>query len=506
MYKLIGIILLLIYFGLATGSSADENRIFSDDWKDLKTIHADSITAQIKESIPKNSSLLTGYLSKYPSEYIFSMQQAALELFPNYTRAEALDASHEAMAYTHLIFAYSRWHRIDENIKIVKRYEQMIRNFAKIYNIPEQIPLAVISWENSGDTSKISYAACGGLGQMSQGAVARAHIFAQNLAKKFKKEAAHKSEDEAYRLRQQAEFFNLDKKHRALAHKLGVNDERMIPECNIEDSVIYLKTLMGYFDDRPDLAISAYHNGVANNDDLIRAYLGRRGNIVQLIRENNIKFLDLWNDITIKNMMNGWLTMDGELTSYINASEALGDESDIYPWKILGAYCAFIDYGSKLSDRIVDSSHPTFEFETAPFDSYSSEDSITKAIKAGKLIKVKVNNEKHEAFMRPELYGFIKKLILEVSAATPKKNFDLPFIEFLSTNYTKNYNLPISHQRGMAITIDARYFKLRKILYSRLKYHNLHDMIYLKRDGEFYEFCINPRYGLELLEEIKKRG
>ncbi len=477
-------------------------------WRSVKVTYSQRIVDVVEKSRPESSRLLSYYYKKYNLHQRENYKRAVKELMPHYDNVQTADALAEALAYRHIVFHETRWHKMDNNIETAGKYSSLITSLAARYDLPPAIALAVISWENSGDTDKMSYAMCGGLGQLSQGAVNRAHQYAMNLSRRKKLQAKTSSPEKAALLREEANFYNLDAKHKMLCKKYGVKDERMIAECNAEDTVIYLKILMDYFDNRSDLAISAYHNGVKNNDDLIKALLPSQSakmGLVDLIREHDVNYLSLWNNVRTRDMLNGWLTMDGELTDNVNYQEALGDESDIYPWKIIGAYAAFIGTKNNLLSDIESARGKIGEFECSGLELYSNSGQIKKALKSRKLLVVEIRegNVFKECFVTPELAGFLLTLRDDISRVKPGKKFNLPLRDMLDESCEDGDISSKTRFQGVSCNFDLSKFIFSKELKKRLDYYYLHDKIYLSRDGDFYNVCLNPRYGLEFFEASK---
>ncbi len=500
------LVYVIIFCGIAFSQSVSSFKKWEEDrWNNFKKEYPDVAIKSIKNSFPSSSALLNYYFKKYTSNDRKLLRMAAEELFPHYTSSEIADVVHECLAYRHLVYSETRWHKLEKNLETARHYENLIQKYSDIYGLPWQIPLAVISWENSGSHDAESYAACGGLGQMSWGAVERSHSYAMEISRQKKAQAQISSPEAATVLYSEAEFYNLDAKHKLMTKKAGLKDERMVPECNIEDSVIYLKILLDYFDGRSDLAISAYHNGVANNDDLVRAYTGaqRYDGLLEQIRKNDVKYIDLWQHPKVKNMMNGWFTMDGVLVNPLNAANALGDESDIYPWKIVSSFAAYNESEESVLEKIDQARVPLAEFECRDLELYDTIAKLQRGKNEGKLFKVSLNSGRNTAYMTPELYGFIKKLAKDISALHPNKAFEIPFKDFLSSEYVAGGAGKRTHLQGVAITIDAKHMKFEKDLRNRLWYYYLHDRLYYKRNGHFYDICLNPRYGLEFLGYVK---
>lgn len=476
-------------------------------WKYAKVTGPDKVVETIRGNRLTKSFLYNYYVSKYTVSDIAPLKRAVAEICPHYRPSQVMDAVYETLSYRHVIFHDTGHHRIDRNVKVISLYESLIRSFASKHGINPAVPLAVMTWENSGDTKKMSYAACGGLGQMSLGAVRRAHSYSSQKARKLKMEALSISDPEKKKeMLAKAELFNIQARHGEIAKKSGVSDERMIPECNAEDSVVYLRCIMDSFDGRSDLAISAYHNGVMNNDDLVKVLMRQCGvydetNVPAFIAERDVTYLTLWNNSKIRNMMNGFLTMDGVVTNDSNSSEALGDESDIYPWKIFGAYSALIDTDEGLATKIRKCSGTVESVETDGLESFDNMDSVRKAVKEGKLVlqNHRTRNGNVVVYLRPEMAGFLKKVHRELVDVTKEKKIFIPAYGFISEGYLSGDAPDPLHLKGVAFDVNMNGFKHAGKLRLILKREWLNDRIYMRRSGDVVHVCLNPRYGLEFM-------
>lgn len=489
--------------------------LYSDaKWEKIKSSYPDELSAEIRKTCCGNSRLQAFYLTKFRPEDIRLIKYAVSSLNPHYDLGQTMDAVHEVLAYRHVIYNETEWHHMDKNIAIASRYRDMICLAAEKYDLPSSVILGVISWENSGDTSKISYAACGGLGQMSMGAVERAHQYSLTIAKNKKNAAAKLSGEEKKKLLAEADSFNTPLRHREAAKKNHIADERLLPECNIEDSAAFLKVLMNYFADRPDLAVSAYHNGTANNDDLLKVLMRQEGAdlnvpVSKYIADNNITYLSLWQNQKTRDMLSGYLTMEGEVTNGHNIHDALGDESDIYPWKIFGAYSAILDSSEGLKRKINECTGRVDLIETDGLETFDSIEKVKKAVGDGKLVKMKHSSgkKKVDIYVTPELAGFIAMTYDKLKTKMPGKKVTIPSTGFLSAGYLAKQDKCPSHLRG--ISFDCRFLdsstsslNLKQIL----MHAYLNDRIYLRRDGFVWHVCLNPRFGREYYEYAVKVG
>ena len=513
------ILSLIFYIFISlTGCSEQNIKIDDDfvcfyskkDWNYIKNTYPDELCEILSKYKNTKSKLYNYYLTKYTMSDFVPIRKAIKAINPNYTESEVTDATYEVLSYRHVIFHDSGTHKLDKNVEIIKRYENIIRKNAIKYDIPAEIPLAVMTWENSGDTSKMSYASCSGLGQMSAGAVKIAHDYAGKISREFKDKAnIVDNEEKRKELLARADLFNIATRHKKMAKELNISDERIIPECNAEDSVIYLKTLMNSFENVPDLAISAYHNGTTNNADLMKALMKSHSyssNMKNFIKDKNINYLSLWKNQKVRNMMNGYLTMEGEITNSKNYYDALADESDIYPWKIFGAYSAFVDTPEGLADKIYKCRGTVIETETEGLEKFNSLNDVEKAVKEKILVKQKHKSGKNtvDIYMRPELAGFIAYMFNRLKTETNGKAGAIPATGFISEKYLLKEDKRDDNLMGIAFDCNLKKFKYASKLRNLLQHEYLNDRIYLSSRGNIVHICLNPRSGLEFYEYAEK--
>ncbi|MCR5661998.1 MAG: hypothetical protein K6G50_07710, partial [bacterium] len=259
----------------------------------------------------------------------------------------------------------------------------------------------------SGSSSKVSWADAAGLGQMTPGAVERAHQYAKDQAEALKKQAAILKEsgeprklEKADELERRAVEIDCAERHKKLAHLHNVNDERFVAECNLEDVALFFKYLSEKFAGRADLTISAYHNGLLNNDDIICAYSAYhesplvvteddRSSVFFAVERFNLKFIDLWKCPLTRGILNGARTVTGERTTSANAHMALGDESDLYVWKVLGSWAGYKAGPEFVSQEIELLDDPWDISEVKGLACYDSAELIDKARKQGLLTELK---------------------------------------------------------------------------------------------------------------------
>ncbi|HEY3997237.1 MAG TPA: hypothetical protein VGO93_00135, partial [Candidatus Xenobia bacterium] len=122
---------------------------------------------------------------------------------------------------------------------------------------------------------------------------------------------------------------------------------------------------------------------------------------------------DLWTDPYVREIMAGLRTMEGEPLSDSNSGAMLGDESDIYLWKVLGAYGALL---GPLQDaaRIVERWAPAAEVaELQGLALYLTADSIRQGLAQHVLV------QSEGQVMLPETAGFVRWLKKTATAEMP---------------------------------------------------------------------------------------
>ena len=204
--------------------------------------------------------------------------------------------------------------------------------------------------------------------------------------------------------------------------------------------------------------------------------------------------------------MNGYLTMEGDITNSKNYYDALADESDIYPWKIFGAYSAFIDTPQGLADKIYKCSGTVIETETYGLKKFSSLEEVKNGLKDKILIsqKHKVGKNKIDVYMTPELAGFIAYMFNKLKAETNGKAGAIPATGFVSKKYFLKTDKRDDNLMGIAFDCDLKKFKYASKLRNLLQHEYLNDRIYLSSKGSILHICLNPRFGLEFYEYAEK--
>lgn len=308
------------------------------------------------------SSLLNEYyLNRLDSREADTVRTGISVFLPDYGEAESEDVLKAVMSYQYVVYHITDLHDLRNNHAVAKQAEPKLRVICNTLNVPLEPVLGIVSWENSGDTSKVSYANAAGLGQMTNGAVDTAHQYGEMQAKNWREEAARlrlsmerSDKVQAERLDKAAKMADCRARHAEMAKANKVEDERLIMECNLEDTVLFFKYLLSKYDNRVDLAVSAYHNGVVNTDDIIYDYLrkvknmelasetdpSRRG-LMEAIEVYDIKFIDLWNNRRSREILCGIRTVGGDKANADNIDMTLGDESDLYLWKVIGSYAGY---------------------------------------------------------------------------------------------------------------------------------------------------------------------
>lgn len=489
-----------------------------------------------------------GYLSyfyrrKYSNGEKRILWQAVNRLFPHYSEEDRLLATRSALAYHWVVYRTTFNHDIRANIAVLKKYRSLIESLCEFHQIPPEMAEGVMAWENSGGCGKRSWAECVGVGQLSVGAMRTAHEYYVPCAQREKKLAG------IYR-KMAGEFpvpfisimgeyhgdnarrFDVAGRHREMRLKARVEDERLIPACNIEDGIIYLKLLYGNYANRMDLAISAYHNGGLNNNDIIRNYLKRvkaepdAGNynqkdIISAIDRYNLGYIDLWKDYQSRQMLNGLRTVYGHVTHPGNRHLSLGDESDIYPWKVVSALGAL--YADEaLLEKLVDKYRGPWDLaECRGLPVYDTVEKAKKAIGAGWISPVSdryVKNRNPQLgniYVMPEMAGLLYEICNVYRTRTGNAKVLLPIRMGLSRGLLEKYpagNFPDSMGtilRGVAVETDSANAPYSARLNEILNEFYLHDHIYMSRGNGEIRICINPRFGKyyfqKYRESIKKK-
>jgi hypothetical protein len=539
-------ILFIVFFSISSSGLQGADAYCRSPWISLKTVIVPQILGRMEEMYTPKSLLRQYYQKKYSREELESVRNAVATILSSLDAKEREQAVREVLSFHHVVYHRTRWHRMENNVRIIKTYDDLIDGLAKRYEVPPPLARAILCWENSGDISKMSYAQCGGLGQLSLGALERAHRYGSEMAHYrigiakvhdflYKSTGKDMHRLERDRNLREARELNVEGRHRKLAKASAIPDERLIPECNAEDSVIFMKVLLDYYDGQPDLAIASYHNGVTNMDDLLRDYLGRwfpwiardrkgeRNLLLPDLAKFHINYLSLWSDLKSREMLSGYRTMDGEITTDSNRSEALGDESDIYLWKIVGAYGALLCSDQSLMERIDEYSGRWDVVECRGLKLYTNQGEIREAIKKGELVRLppgfrdlgigkislpspfyEKELQSYNYYVTPELAGFMDHLARELKSAAGNEKIQLPVKAALQSKAlfiapsraeldNERYR---THLQGVALDVP-RGDKDSAALYAVLNRHYLRDRIYLIGEEDHWHICLNPRYGNE---------
>lgn len=375
----------------------------------VNTVPSSSVSPSVSpsSSIHEKSVLANYYKNKYSRLERDVITKNLPIILEGYSKEEINEAADEILEYRHLIYHRTKYHNLLNNHAAARAEEDVLKLMCERHEVPFEPILAIVSWENSGSSSKVSWADAAGLGQMTPGAVERAHQYAKDQAEALKKQAAILKEsgepqklEKADELERKAVEIDCAERHKKLAHLHNVNDERFVAECNLEDVALFYKYLSEKFSGRADLTISAYHNGLLNNDDIICAYSAYnesplvvteddRSSVLFAVERFNLKYIDLWKCPLTRGILNGARTVTGERTTSANAHMALGDESDLYVWKVLGSwvgYKAGPEFVAKEIELVCD---PWDISEVKGLALYDSAELIDKAKKKGLLTELK---------------------------------------------------------------------------------------------------------------------
>lgn len=508
----------------------------------IPRIKSDGFSQAEMEEIKKDGLLSYYYRRKYSREEIGIVWKAVNELLSDYSRKDKLIATRSILAYHWVVYRTTPTHHMGANVLIAKRYRNLMKEKAKLHQIPAAMLEGIITWENSGGIARKSWAECVGLGQLSWGAVRTAHQFYVPYVKKQTRLAGtYREMGDFFNMPLlnafskncllEAEIYDIASRHKKLKAVAGVEDERVIPECNVEDAAIYLKLLYNNYANRMDLAISAYHNGGQNNNDVIRDYLNRKHKagltrdseqkeIIAAIERTNLSYIDLWKDNRSRDMLNGLRTVFGEPTTHLNQRLAMGDESDIYLWKIVAAYAA-LDAPAKTLLGLVEKYRGDWDVaETRGLKRYQSISQIREAIKSGMLVPLPgvyidcgigdikggsrayyKDRYRFNYYVLPETAGFLLKLAEVYRNRSKNPRLKIPIRAALQSKVLEKYepgSIPEdyhTHLQGVSLDINLEKADRPKLLRLILKEGFLHDKIYIVMKKGVYRVTVNPRYG-----------
>lgn len=470
--------------------------------------------------------------AKYPAEEQQAVGNLVGDLLGYYTPAGQRQAEAEILAFHHVVFNLTRWHDLRRNHALIRKFEPKLKELCELHDVPFLPVLGIVSWENSGDVNKVSWADAAGLGQMTWGAVEEAHNYSAQRSRQLLEEARWKkymaavtadpkAMREARALAEKAARLDIRQRHHRMAKEAKVNDERQLVECNLEDVVVFYEYLLSKYGGRVDHGIAAYHKGVTNQDDIIYDYLKRkepnlpypepnnRDLFIAAIERHDVTYLTLWNDSRSREMLNGLRTVEGEPTTPYNASMALGDESDIYPWKVMGSLSAYRAGPDHLERMVKRYNGNQSEIETEGLPEYTSQAALEEGIRKNLLTFATApisdvgysggGGSRYSACITRELDGYLWGLTNRMRANTGRNDLRLP-VSALHEASGKRAKL---HSRGVAAVIDGRYLQPeeRTALSRLLKRDYLGDRVYWTSlpDGQD-AICLNPRYGNEFLD------
>ncbi|MGI5843231.1 MAG: hypothetical protein ACOX9B_03490 [Candidatus Xenobium sp.] len=469
-----------------------------------------------------------------------AVRRALGQVFPDWSPDQVEQAIPEILAFHHLVFHRTLRHDLEKNHAVARRVEGLLRELASRHEVPFLPVWGIVSWENSGGSSKVSWADAAGLGQMTWGAVEQAHAFAAQEAARLRAQADRlraegdsQAESRARELEARARTLDVAERHAQMAKDMGVKDERMVVEANLEDTILFFKYLLWAYGEREDLAISAYHNGVQNNDDILVDFLRRRGegvrvpgadrsDFIQALSRHDVTWLDLWRDRRSRQMLNGQRTVYGELTVAANSHLALGDESDLYPWKILASLAALLEgpeYTARMAARYRDrwelvevrglpepASFRDFEILAEQGHLVRWTGPIRDLGVAGKAPKG-TRGETFSYYVTPEMAGYLADLTIRLRQATGHPKVALPIARLsgawaLAPPYKACPSGDnATHLRGVAVDLvpDELSPVHARALEDLVRSDFVMDRVYLRRAAGNWHLVLNPRWGDDYL-------
>lgn len=468
---------------------------------------------------------------KYPQDEIDAVADTISTMFKERKPAQQRQMVAEILSFHHVIFHLTDYHDLRRNHKAISSHKELLEKMCKRHGVPFLPVLAITSWENSGGVDKVSWADAAGLGQMTWGAVDEAHRYASRKAAALKEEAQwekyhgkilkdKKKLEKAELLSEKASILNVEQRHRKMAKDAGVRDERAIAECNLEDVVLFFDYLLSQYGGRVDHGIAAYHKGVLNQDDILYDYIrrrdpkvlypqpGDRSSFLEALERLDVSYLDLWNDPRSREMLNGLRTVEGEPTTRKNKHLALGDESDIYPWKVLGSLSALRAGEAFLEKAVERYSIPQLAGEVRGLPAFRGGEGRRDGANRGYLVEFPVEywrgdtKDSRQAWVRPELAGYLYHLRDRMSRSLGGAEWRIPTLALgRDAKDRKSWEQEI-HAKGVAVRLSLTGMNIqrRDLLKKLLQQDYLFDRIYLRSGREEHHFVLNPRFGHEFLK------
>lgn len=472
---------------------------------------------------------------KYPQAELDAVASMLEKVFPERADAQKRQMLAEILSFHHVVYHPTENHDLASNHRTIRKYKDLLQKICERHEVPFYPVLAITSWENSGGSDKVSWADAAGLGQMTWGAVDEAHRYAARKAAELKEQAQWEKYqggidkdpdrlEKARKLEEMASRLNIEQRHRQLAKQAGVNDERALAECNLEDVVLFYDFLLSNYGGRVDHAIGAYHKGVLNHDDILYDYLRRhdptvlypqpsdRSSFLNALEKLNVTYLDLWNDPRSREMLNGLRTVEGEKTTSANSHLALGDESDIYPWKVLGSLSGFLAGEAYLQECVKRYSVPQLAGEVRGLPAFLGQDGLKKGSNQGFLVKLPDEawrpdpDSARNSWVRPEMVGYLLHLRDRLSRLNGRET-KLPILELGQAQEGRSGWESELHGKGVAVRFSTADLtaEQRKNLLKELQQDYLFDRIYLRSSREEHHVAINPRFGHEFTKVFEAK-
>jgi len=220
-------------------SSSEYDAWLYSTWRKFKTHILPTTLGKLKTSLKPKSLLAQYYQKKYPKTELNAVRNAVSVLFNKIPQKDQEQMVWEILSFHHVVYHETEWHKIKKNVFVCKSYEHLIDKYAKYYDVHEADVKAIICWENGGSTSSISYAGCAGLGQLSWGAVKKAHTYGEKMAEYMKAKA--KACDLMYKYTGkklyrhiadlcniEAKFLRIENRHKKMARSFKIEDERLL--------------------------------------------------------------------------------------------------------------------------------------------------------------------------------------------------------------------------------------------------------------------------------------